>query len=423
MTSLQTKSQTHKTLADPNQKYWDLGLKYFNDGDLAITAIQKLWRQMPPPASLPLLATIIGALYADTYWANTKMDVNLLAGNLQAGLGINPADCQKAANIAFSRWYGFLVRSNMGDSGSIPKPDPVTNSPDVVLNGDTTLPVDQLIEQWNTYIYTLKPGLKNNVYGRAQSVNIKVPQHPQLSMYYSDAGFNPPPSSWVKMFTDDGSATTPMQGIQPGSIGVGDRCANPQQFAFSPSGAGHYCLITVVSTEFFTNDPLVNPGNWNTQEWIHSNGAAGWHNVDVTQANHAVLKFYNQDGTSEQFVFEAHCRNLPIGTTVSLRCEHEDLPYSIQTPSVKIVQEYQVISTRAEVPPNFAADLHVQFDTPDGKCLPGESSIDVRMDWELSAAHQHYHQALNQLGDTNSGFLGSRVRIPMGNFTFVGSNG
>jgi hypothetical protein len=424
MTTLRTRHQTtNQDLVNPNQKYWDDALVHFRADEPATTAIQNLWGQMPPPASLPTLATIIGALYGNTYWVNTKMDKNLLAADLQAALGINQADCQRAANTAFSMWYGLLVRANMGDSGLIPKSGSMTLSPDVVVNGATALSVAQLIAQWNTYIYTPNPGLKNNTYGRAQSVNIQVPiKSPVLSMYYTDAGMNPPPSSWVRLFTYDGTEqTTLMEGVQPGSsIGVGERCANPKAFAFQPPGVGHFCLITVVGTEFFTNNPSANPGNWNTQEWVQYNGAAGWHNVDVASANQAELKFYNQDGTPEQFVFEAHCSNLPIGTKVSLECEHEDLQYQIRTQPVEITQGYQVVSTEAEVPPNFAGDLRVKFDTPDGKSLPCESSIDVRMDWRLPHGHQHYHQALNQLGDTRSAILGNPVRIPMGNFTFVG---
>ena len=97
--------------ASTNQVYWDLGLKLFSNGESAIIAIQTIWAAMAPPASLPLLATIVGALWADTYWAGTKFDPNLLAGNLQAALGLNPPDCQNAANTAFKQWYHAAGRA------------------------------------------------------------------------------------------------------------------------------------------------------------------------------------------------------------------------------------------------------------------------------------------------------------------------
>jgi len=428
-----TKERTHEGLGYkegglvlPNQKYWDLGLKSFNEGDSATVAIQTIWDAMAPPASLPLLATIVGSLWADTYWAQTKLEPKLLAANLQAALGLNPADCAKAAAIAFQNWYGLLVRGNFGDAASIPKLDPVTASPDVVVNGAATLTVKHLITMWNQYIYTPQPGLKNNTYGRAQSANIQVPiTKPVLRMYYSDAGFNPPPTTWVKMYTFDGSSeTSPLEGITSGTIiGIGERAANPDAFAFNPPGSGHYCLITVVGTEYFTNNPSTNQGgNWNTQEWIHYNGAAGWHNVDVPKENKATLKYYNQDGVPERFIFEAHCRNLPKGTIVSLESEHKELSYPIKSPAVNITQEYQVVSTEAELPPNFEGELKIHFKTPDGKLLSEPSSIDVRMDWHISSAHRNYNQAIEQLKDIQAFAQKQSVRIPMGNFVFIGKS-
>jgi hypothetical protein len=426
LTQERTLEGQKSVFASPNQKYWDLGLKSFNEGDSATTAIQTIWEAMQPPASLPLLATIVGALWADSYWAQTKLDTNLLAANLQAALGLNYPDCLKAATFAFQTWYGLLVRANFGDQSSIPKSDPVTASPDVVVNGAATLTVKQLITMWNQYVYTPQPGLKNNTYGRAQSANLQVPiTKPVLRMYYSDAGFNPPPSTWVKMFTFDGSETSPLEGITSGTtLGVGERAANPNSFAFNPPGAGHYCLITVVGTEYFTNNPSANQGgNWNTQEWIHYNGAAGWHNVDVPKENKATLKYYNQDGVPERFIFEAHCCNLPEGTIVSLESGHKELAHPIKSAILNISRPYQVLSTEAEIPPNFAGELKIQFKTPDGKPLPEKASIDVRMDWHLASTHRNYTQAIEQLKDIQALAQQRSVRIGMGNFVFVGGKG
>lgn len=54
-----------EALASPNQQYWDLGLKYFNNGDSAQTAIKNLWGRLPPPGDITLLAQIIGNLYGN----------------------------------------------------------------------------------------------------------------------------------------------------------------------------------------------------------------------------------------------------------------------------------------------------------------------------------------------------------------------
>jgi hypothetical protein len=207
---------------DPNQKYWDLGLACFNKGDVVSVAIQTVWGKMQPPASLATLATIIGALYADNYWVKTKMSSDMLAGDIMAATGLHQSDCQRAARVAFNNWYGLLVRSNTGDYGSIPKPDPVTASPDVVINGAASLTLEHLIRTWDRTIYTPQSGLKNNCYGRAQSTLTVPITTPVLRMYYSDAGFNPPPDSWIQLFTFDGAATPAMQGMAPGPVNLGE---------------------------------------------------------------------------------------------------------------------------------------------------------------------------------------------------------
>lgn len=410
---------------DPNQKYWDLGRQYFINQDSATTAIQTLWNAMPPPASLGLLATIIGALYGDTYWATTKFSADSLSADLQAALGINKPDCDRAAATAFSRWFGLLARGNMGDSGNqIPRSDALTASPDVIVNGVATLTVEQLVRLWNVYVYTPQPGLKNNTYGRAASANIQVPiTAPVLRMFFSDAGFNPPPTSWIQMFTFDGLATSTLQGfgVAPGPIAPGTRIASTDSFAFSPPGTGHYCLISVVGTEYFTNNPLTQTGNWDTQEWMHCNGAAGWHNVDVSKSNAAVLKLYNQDSVPERFVFEAHGRNLPQGTVVSMESTDPALRQVLSVRGDKTTKAYEQIRAEAVLPSSYAGELAVQFDVPGGKPLPPDASVEVRMCWVLPQGHPHYVQAAEQLRDTASALLGRAILLPMGSFTFVGA--
>jgi hypothetical protein len=410
-------------LVDPNQKYWDLGLGFFNAGDAATTAMQRLWGKMPPPASLNTLATIIGALWGDTYWDVVGMSASRLSSDLQAALGLNKPDCDRAAQAALAQWHGLLVRGNMGDSGNtVPRPGDLTQSPDVVVNGAAQLTVEQLIRQWNTYIYTPQPGLKNNTYGRAASTNIMVPiTKPVLRMFYSDAGFNPPPTSWIQMFTFDGADTSVLSGIVAGPIPPGGRAANVDSFAFTPAGSGHYCLIAVAGTEFFANNPLTQMGNWSSQSWIQNNGAAGWHNVDVSKSNGAVLKFFNQDGTPERFVFEAHGRNLPTGTTISLACEDPALSNTLAAQGRVVPARPVHVGVDAILPPRYEGKLAVRFDVPGGKLLPPEASVEVRMYWVLPAGHEHYSDALAQSGDAISGPLGRAVRIQMGSFTFVGA--
>jgi hypothetical protein len=410
------------SMAGPNQKYWDLGLKSQQEGASATQTMQVLYNAWMPPFNLNLLAAIVGALYGDTYWARTKMDRSLMAYNLQAALGMNPPDCQKAANYAFSNWYGLQVRSNFSDGGAIPRGGNVTNSPDVVLNGQISLSTAQLLNLWNVYNWDPAPGKKNYAYGRAQSLNIQVPiSSPVLRMYYSDQGFNPPPSSWIKLFTfGSSSETAPLQGLNPGPIPVGGRAANggdQNAFALDVPGAGHYCAISVAGSEFFTNNPSDAGNNWDSYEWITNNGAAGWHNFDATSAKEETLKFYNQDPTAEHFIFEAHASKVPVGTVISLGFADQALATSSPTQSAKISSPYQVITNEVQVPANYTGKLVLHID---GKPLPATASIECRLLWLMPTTHKNYLQAVSHLGATRTLQQQEPVRVQLGNFTFTG---
>jgi hypothetical protein len=411
--------QLDSELAGISKKYWDNGLKYFNNGDSATTAIQNLYSDWMPPFIPSQLATIVGALYADTYWAaiasdGQRMSITQLANDLSAAIGLNMADAQAAATVAFSRWYGLFVRGNTGNSGEIPKQNPLTASPDVIVNGSSPLSPRLLITNWNQSTWGPQPGLKNYAYGRAQSLNIGVQiTKPTMRMYYTDAGFLPPPSSWIQVFTyDDQLQESPFVDINGGSVlNAGDRAASKLAFGVTFPGTGHYCMITAATTEFFTNRPDAGQGNWDSATWLQYNGAAGWHNIDVSATGEAMLKFYNRDDTAERFLFEAHCYKLPDGSKVSMGAGE-----LLDTVEATICGSYQVISVELEAPPRHAGDLAVRF----GR-LPSDASVTFRQYWLVPPDHAHHRNAAKLMGDVEAAIGEDPVRLPMGDFTFIGA--
>jgi hypothetical protein len=411
------------SLPDASPNYWQMGLTSFNNGDPATTAMQTIYNAMFP-ANLTLVAEIVGALYADHYFVNTQLSSAMLANELSASLGKNPADCQRAANIAFSQWYGLSVRANLADTAAIPRPGSLTSSPDILVNGITPIPVSTLIQQWNQTTWGPISGDKNLVYGRAGSVNISVPiTKAEFSLFTTDAGLNNPPNQWTQLFTHAESRTSTVQTIGGATtLQPGDRGAISDPFVWDVPGSGHYCLIAVARTEFFTNDPaLIQPSNWNSLTWITYNGAAGWHNVDVVSSNEEVLKIYNQDGTRETYEFEADCTNVPIGTEVSIAAEDPVLPAIIRSHAVRISGNEQVVRAAGELPGNYKGDLTIRFKTPDGKLLPAPASVAVNMYWVVPPGHAHYEDAVAMVGDTQAIALNRRMRLHVGSFTFVGT--
>jgi len=422
MTASAKTAGEEQVVSSVESKLWEVGLKSFQNGDVATTGIQKIWAAMGPPANLNLVAKITGALWADTFWKQTKMDVEHLAMNISSALSLNLKDAQKAAAFAFSRWSGLLVRGNTGNSGEIPRSGALTASMDVVINGQNALSAQQLIKMWGQTRWAPQPGLKNYAYGRAQSSNIGVPvKEGKLMGFYSDAGFNPPPSSWVQMFTYDGSSSTaPLETMVGKVIDPDSRAATGDSngFAFEPPGSGHYCLVIVAQTEFFSNEPLANGGNWNSWEWLTHNGAAGWHNVNVATEAENYLKFYNQDDRPEQFVFEAHCSKLPPGSRVILRAADDHLDAISNGEIIK--NPHQVITAQGRVPPRYEGHLLVVIETPGGEPLPPYASVEVRQLWELGPGHKHYNGAVHHLGDLNAHALHEHVQLVMGDYTFTG---
>jgi hypothetical protein len=428
MTTLVTevdRSTSAQAAEDVVTNYWQIGLTAFNNGDPATVAMQNIWDAMFP-ADLTLVAKIVGALYGDHYFDSDtmKMSVNLLAQELNAALGKNPPDCQRAASIAFSQWYGLSVRANFQDGALIPRQGNLFNSPDVVINGTTPITPARLIQMWNQTVWGPVSGDRNLLYGRAASVNIQVPiTKPVLKMFVVDGSINPPnPQSWTQVFTSDGSRTARLETAGGATtLQPGDRSANADPFRWTVPGSGHYCVISVAGSEFFTNDPaLIPPGNWSSAVWITYNGAAGWHNVDTPQGDQAVLKIHNLDGTTERFAIEAHCSELPEGTEVSLETADKKLAMPLRSDVTRIAAREQVVRADAELPGHYSGDVIVRFKTPDGQALPPRATIDVRAYWHVPPGHRHYEDAVELLGDTKAIALSRPVRVFVGNFTLVG---
>lgn len=397
-------------------KGWDVAVKCRKDEETDIIAIKRVYDVLAPPALITTVATIVGAIYADSYWISTRLDPQLLANSLQKAKGWSASECLSAAQKAFQSWYGLLMRNDFNDVGSIPKAGVLTYSPDALCNMDGPLERSEMLRQWNSYFFNQAVVGKNYCYSRAQQVNLPVPiTQATARMFFTDAGFNQPPNSWQIMYTFEGDVKSPLEGMTPGPVNREDRVASGA-FNFEPPEAKHYCLLAVAGTEFFENSPLQWTGNWDSATWIRYNGAAAWHNIDVAQAGQTSLVFHNQDATPERFAFEAHCHRLPAGTRVSLAPAGPGLQAARR--EVRVDREYQVaVSDEVVAPGHFAGELVVSIDTPDGAPLPANAAVELRMIWTLPQGHPNHAAAVIENGAAGNG----PVRMQLGHYTFVGS--
>lgn len=381
---------------------WQAALNAFVNGAFPPAAMYQVFDALPPRVATPRnVAAIVSAVYADSYWKLTFVDQVLISADLMKALGVDQGTADNAAAYAVGAWRGMLVRGNTSDVGN-PMPRGVqTASIDDVVNGtDPIADPKLLLTRWNSPFYNKVDGFKNYCYTRAQSINFGLPiAQAKARMFYTDQGFNQPPQSWQEMPVDGASqerfalmmnqTLDPQKQIQPT-----ERALSNKAFTFLPAKGGHYCLLAIVSTEYFTNDPLSMSGNWNSLQWISSNGAAGWHNVDVPPARQARLKIYNQDPRPERFAVRAVCQNLPQGTKVTLSAEGNTLGVEPQA----IFRTIQTVTAEGELAANYAGDITLTIDTPDGKALPANAAVEVQAHWIVPHGHRDYTKAVAHFG-------------------------
>ncbi|HLJ91077.1 MAG TPA: hypothetical protein VKZ53_30015 [Candidatus Angelobacter sp.] len=388
---------------------------------------QVYYTLMPPDRTPANTATIIGAVYADSFWSGVKFEERLLSrALLTAGLGWSQSTTDSAAHAAFKDWHGLFLRSEMAAGSSIPR-TLAYYSPDVIADG--ALSPKDLIARWNEYLSYSRISGGVFVYARCQSLNVPIPiggvrlpngtnTPPEVRVYAIPGSLTlSPPATWMQLKSagKDFAYLLNENGAEVPNVAEFQRVATGP-FDWTPPNNGHFCLVASVRTEFFTNNPASVPaGNWDTHDWVAYDGAGGWRNVDVLQTLRTSLNLYNHDARQEEFILEAHCADFPAGTKISLECNHDLVKLS--SGSVNITQPNQVVAVPATLPPLFEGQLNLAIETPDGKPLPREASLNLRQTWVIPANHHHYPDAVKETGVK---VAGQAIHLPLGHFCFVG---
>jgi hypothetical protein len=414
------------------QQLWDAVIQHQKAGDSDKLAMQEVHTRMKQFSGAPgvdqdqYLANVISAVYADTYWTGINMNSELLANNMNQATQRKLEEARVFAKTAFTQWRGVLARKTTNDVGTIPYPTgDFTLSVDIVCNNNFPPSTNQLIDDWNSPFYARPRVGSNYVYVRCQNFKFGgAITKPQAQLFYTQAGFNAPPSAWIQLYTDasgssvgdillHGGKTGPMTSNNPHGVS--------EAFIFYPTSSDHICILGIISSEFFANNPFIYSGNWNSATWIRNNGAAVWHNEDPQISEKPLLKFYNQDSKPEKFAFEAHCKNVPEGTVVALNFKDSKLQ-NFNSDNMTISSKSQNVETETVVPANYKGDLEVVINTPDGKLLPEGASVEVKMSWLLDPDHDQYLDAANLLGANKNARASGNMKVPMGSFTFLGTS-
>ncbi|MFK8011303.1 MAG: hypothetical protein AB8B80_04630 [Marinicellaceae bacterium] len=376
-----------------NTQLWEAAIEYYADEYYDTEAMTKIYRRINPRITYQDIADTISAVYADTYWTEIQMDPSILSKSMVQALGLSPVQADLYARNAMKQWRGSLSRNNLADTGQIPSQGAYSQSIDIVCNQNTQLEPDQLINNWNNEFWKKPTVGKNYIYVRVQNKAFKGDLTSKAQMFFTQGGFNHPPSSWIQCLTiKDGSQEGEilLSDNKPGVLNTGDRGAS-EGFYFTPKGTDHVCIIAAVNDQYFTlNTPLsLSDSNWNSTTWLTHNGAAVWHNVNPQTTTVTRLKVYNQDGTNEKFVLNAQCRNVPVGSKVII--ETNDKKFN--SGEIIINKSSQYLETEAELPGYYDGDLNITIEGPNGELLAKNAAIEFTLMWKLNKGHDYYSRA------------------------------
>ncbi len=400
---------------------WEAAIAYYKAGDYDTDAMYQMYQRANPRITFQDIANVTSAVFADTYWVVIQMDSSILSKHMVQALSLSPAQADKYAQNAMKQWRGSLSRNNISDTGQIPAQGSYSQSIDIVCNQDTPLMPSQLIKNWNNEYWKQPSVGKNYIYIRVQNKDFVGSLLPKAQMFYTTGGFNQPPSSWVQCFTADGDkqeGAVLLSDNKPGPMPLGDRGAS-EAFYFEPKSTDHVCVIAAINDQFFkSNDPLgISNSNWNSTTWITHNGASAWHNVNPQTESVTKLKVFNQDGTNENFVLRAQCRNVPVGSTVRIQTADKHL----ESDGVEVNSISQLIETEMNLPGNYEGDLLVTLLGPDGELLPSHAAVEFSFLWKLQKGHDCYAKAAVALDESKSLANDQSIYAPLGSYTITGA--
>lgn len=375
------------------------------------------------------LAEVLIAVWADSLGVGTanptttKLSNALYnAGGETSGGNWSQGDCQKAAQKVYAVWHSGLTRKSLTDTGAIPYPSTggVYMSPDIISNGPNpatdaqlatwtseagwkTAPWSNLINAQN-YLYVREKNLFPDLLGGTVS----------LYAYRASIGLTKP-STWQLIRTESGAARSVVSAVAQNAIGI-----TKDAFVFNPgsSSSEHLCFVALFSTTYFRN-PRPGDSNFDAVRWLTWNGSSGWHNADVPNTRPLALGLANLNATPETFRVEAVCRNVPVGTTVSL--VSTDAGGGFDSGALPVNRPDDVLSLTVALPGNHDGTVNVTVLAPGGKALPQGAEIDLRYHWLVESDHPEFVDAARHLLLVGRGLeADGRGALYLGNFLLTG---
>ncbi|MFN8714103.1 MAG: hypothetical protein ACK5Z2_14745 [Bacteroidota bacterium] len=257
------------------------------------------------------------------------------------------------------KYNDLYVRMSLDDSGTIPRTIFGGTSPDVIPYGDTevTNPSVFFADNYNQNVAKeYEVGANNLVYVRVKNLGLQATGG-EVRLYYAlDSQLNDP-DTWKNnvIYTQAGDESVVIAPVKANAIGVTDIPFAWKPMEQAPEG-NSYNLIAQVITEKHPN-PIPDYIN-SFSEYISANGGMGWllPKPKPTPPQHlwSTTTAYSQGDTERTMGFTLDCKNIAIGSLVSLRCDTDP---NIAIAPTQVTKSSFSVSTETLVAAGFKGNL------------------------------------------------------------------
>ena len=226
---------------------------------------------------------------------------------------------------------GFLLRTSVGDTGTLPRSGTWTGCPDIAVAGITAISQNTLIQNYSqVWDNTLTQGLQNNIYVRAKNMN-SASLTQKVFLFQVPGSLVLRPEIWysktnlVYFVPPDGDPTDPTTWVNNQVISAGPgNVAATGAFTWKPQTTEHHCVVAVIADSWdsvLADYPAGGGSMDGLAQWIYSNGNLGWHNVNIQAITSTVYEdwtsYSNSDQKDEKVTFTMVANNVPVGARIS----------------------------------------------------------------------------------------------------------
>jgi hypothetical protein len=227
---------------------------------------------------------------------------------------------------------GFLLRTNLSDTGTLPRSGGWTGCPDIIPAGPIAISSSTLVSTYGSATdLPLQQGMHNNLYLRAKNMNSTsltqlayMFQVPGSLVLYPESWYSATNLVGYNVAADgDGSPDSPTIIAKYGqtlTAGAG-QIAVSNAYDWVPQTTEHHCLVAVVANSW--DDVLANYVQANSMEalaqWIYGNPSMGWHNVNIVPLTSHVYQnqvAFSNPGPDESATFTIVANKVPVGAKV-----------------------------------------------------------------------------------------------------------